>query len=581
MCLYNGHKIIPLGYFNCNVTYLNNSNEIKLYVIRNGGPGLLGRDFMSKFKICFTSSNHSIALSSHNQNKVQQLVNAFPEVWKDELGCFNKFKVELQLKENAQPKFFKPRSIPFALKNKVDEQLDRLINLGILVPVSFSEYGTPIVPVLKENGKIKIAGDFSCTLNKVLKIDKYPLPRIEEVFAKLGGGEHYSKIDLSNAYNQFELTDSSQNLTTINTPKGLFKYTRLVYGLANAPAIFQRTMEALLAGIDGVSCWLDDVCCTAPTRELHMSRLMEVLRRLQDAGLRLQRDKCFFFQPNVTYLGYVIDKNGLRTCPNKVSAVINAPTPTNVSELKRLLGIVNYYRNFIPNASSLMHPLHNLLRAGAQWRWTEREREALEAVKRELASERVLTHFDADAPLALSVDAGPGGLGAVLAHVDAAGRERPIAFGSRSLLASEKNYSQIQKEPTAIIFGVKRFHQYLYGRREPFILKTDHRPLLSIFGKKNGTSVTAALRLQRYAIILSAYNYTVQYISSKHNLVADYFSRAPLPLSIDQQAQEEEEDGRSFLFLEAALGPVSYGDIRQATEGDKVLQTVIRYMNHG
>lgn len=204
-----------------------------MYVIKNGGPPLLGSDCMTKFGIYFATTNNNIMSINKNIEEVQRLLNQYPDVWKDELGCFNKFEVELQLKDNATPKFFKPRSVPFALKDKVSTELDRLVSLGILMPVNYSEYATPIVPVLKENGKLKIAGDFSCTLNKELKVDKYPLPRIEEAFSKIGGGETYTKIDLSNAYNQ-----SSQKLTTINTHKGLFSYTRLVYGLANAPARF-------------------------------------------------------------------------------------------------------------------------------------------------------------------------------------------------------------------------------------------------------------------------------------------------------------------------------------------------------
>lgn len=582
MCLYNGHKIIPIGYFICTVSYFNTCQNIRFYVIQNGGPPLLGRDFMTKFKIYFSSTYvNKINVDNQCTREVQQLLYEFPDLWKDELGCFNKFEIDFQLKEGARPVFFKPRSIPFALKNKVEDELARLVDLGILVPVNFSEYATPIVPVLKANGQVKIAGDFSCTLNKILKIDKYPLPRIEEVFAKIGGGLQYSKLDLSNAYNQFKLCSSSQDLTTINTPKGLFKYTRLVYGLANAPAIFQRAMETLLAGIEGVTCWLDDVCCTAPTRELHLLRIREILKRMQDAGLRLQKDKCAFFQDSVTYLGYVIDKNGLRTCPKKVDAILKAPRPTNVLETKRFLGVVNYYRNFVPNASSLLNPLHTLLRAGITWHWGESQQHAFDKVKEELASDRLLAHFDPAVPLVLTVDAGPSGLGAVLSHVDNKGCERPIAFASRSLSVSEKVYSQIQKEATAIIFGVKHFHQYLYGRQEPFILKTDHRPLLSIFGKKNGVSVTAALRLQRYAIILSAYNYVVQYITAKNNLVADYFSRAPLPPSQHICKGEEENKDIPFLFLDATTKPVSSDDIKKATALDKVLATVIKYMNHG
>ncbi|CAK1578727.1 unnamed protein product [Parnassius mnemosyne] len=290
----------------------------------------------------------------------------------------------------------------FNLRDKVEEELNRLVTLGILVPIDQSEYATPIVPVLKENNKIKIAGDFSVTLNKDLLIERYPLPRIEEVFAKIGGGERYSKIDLKNAYNQFVLDELSQLLTTINTHKGLFKYTRLVYGLSNAPAIFQKAMETLLSGIDGVSVWLDDICITGPNSDSHIKRLEEVLSRLSDAGLRLQRDKCDFFKDSVKYLGYVIDKNGLKTDSEKVHAIINAPEPTNVTEVKRFLGMVNYYRNFIPNASSLLHPLHELLRRDTPWEWGEHQRRSMAAVRRELASERVLAHFEPTAQLVLN-----------------------------------------------------------------------------------------------------------------------------------------------------------------------------------
>lgn len=533
---------------------------------------------MSMFEIYFKSSMNNLRTGQNNNDKVKPLMAKYPDLWKDGLGRFNKFKVELNLKENTEPKFFKPRSVPFALKAKVDEELNRLVDIGVLVPIKFSKFATPIVPVLKEDGKVKIAGDYSITLNKVLNVDKYPLPRIEEVFAKLGGGEHYSRIDLKNAYNQFELSEQSQELTTITTQTGLYKYTRLVYGLANAPAIFQRSMETLLMGIEGVSVWLDDVCITGRDEHTHLQRLEEVLRRLNDAGLRLQKDKCEFFQDSVTYLGYVIDKNGLRTCAKKVEAIIKAPTPSNVLELKRFLGVVNYYRSFIPNASSLMKPLHELLCNEARWEWGAPQQRAFDSVKRALADERVLAHFDPEAQLVLSVDAGPAGLGAVLAQRDADGVERPLAFASRLLAHSEKHYSQIQKEATAIIFGVKKFHQYLYGRQVPFILKTDHRPLLSIFGTKNGVSIMAASRLQRYAIILSAYNYKVQYITSHNNLVADYFSRAPLPIRQDEQIEETV----SFVnFLDNCVAPVSFADIQKATNEDEILQIVIKYMTVG
>ncbi|XP_061721086.1 uncharacterized protein K02A2.6-like [Cydia pomonella] len=440
LCVYNGHKMTPMGVLLVNAEYNSIKDVLKIYVIPKGGPPLIGRDFMAKFGIKFTTeeyyNNNSIAID-HYAGEVRQLLHSYADLFSEGLGKFNKFKISLRLKENVVPGFFKPRPVPFALKHKVDEELERLVGLGILVPVNFSKYATPIVPVLKENGKIKIAGDYSVTLNKDLIIDKYPMPRIEEVFAKLGGGERFTKLDLSNAYNQFVLGDESRELTTISTTRGLFQYTRLVYGLANAPAIFQRTMETLLVGIDGVSIWLDDVCITGPDKATHLERLREVLFRIKDAGLKLQKDKCEFFKSSVTYLGYVIDKNGLRTCPRKIEAIVNAPRPNNVLDVKRFLGFINYYRKFIPRASSVLNPLHELLKVDAVWRWGPEQEKAFTAIKREMASGRVLTHFDPEARLVLSVDAGPAGLGAVIS-LGPEGHERPLAFASRALTPSEK-----------------------------------------------------------------------------------------------------------------------------------------------
>ncbi|CAG9116295.1 unnamed protein product [Plutella xylostella] len=225
--------------------------------------------------------------------------------------------------------------------------------------------------------------------------------------------------------------------------------------------------------------------------------------------------------------------------------------------------------------STILSPLQNLLRKDAPWTWSDREEQAFQRIKRELASDRVLTHFDPEARLTLCVDASPTGLGAYLAQGEE-GHERPLAFASRSLSATERNYSQINKEAAAIIFGVKHFHQYLYGREIPFILKTDHRPLLAIFGKKNGVPVMTASRLQRYAIFLSAYNYDIQYIAGDRNSVADYFSRMPVS---DSFVEPEECAGRSLInFIVNETLPISFHDIKKATASDATLKTVIKYL---
>ncbi|XP_056647241.1 uncharacterized protein K02A2.6-like [Diorhabda sublineata] len=190
------------------------------------------------------------------------LSKKYSKVFSPSLGKFNGGALRLDMQEGAKPKFCKDRSIPFALCRGIEAELDRLVTENILSPVSYSSWATPIAPVAKKNGTIRICGDYKITLNPVLLIDKYPLPRIEELFSKLQGGVEFSKIDRSQAYQQIELGNESKKLTTINTPKGLFSYNRLPFGIASAPAMFQRIMEQILAGLDGVVCFLDDILIT-------------------------------------------------------------------------------------------------------------------------------------------------------------------------------------------------------------------------------------------------------------------------------------------------------------------------------
>ncbi|XP_052748504.1 uncharacterized protein K02A2.6-like [Galleria mellonella] len=483
--------------------------------------------------------------------------------------------------EGAVPKFCKARTVPFALKDKVSAELDRLVRIGVLKPVSYSKYASPIVAVLKKNNEVRICGDYSGTINKILKVDSYPLPKLNELCASLHGCRYFSKLDLSQSYNKLLLDDQSQEYTCINTHKGLFVYTRLVFGLANAPALFQRAIVQLLNGIDGVVCFLDDVLIAAFTPELHWERVEQVLIRLRDAGLILQKSKCYFLQEKVEYLGFIIDRERIHKNPDKIRAIIDVKVPMNTKQLKSFLGIVNFYHSFISQAAALLEPLHTLLRKDIEWEWTDEHQKAFNAVKRELSSSRVLAHYDPRQQLVLTVDAAPSGLGAVLAARYHDGAERPICYASRALNKSERAYSQIQKEATAIIYGIKKFHQYLYGRQQPFILRTDHKPLLSIFSPEKGVPQMTESRLQRYALFLAAYNYKIEFVSSGNN-VADYLSR--FPVEMEPQEVINDTEMPSYINALAAAGatlPASLEEMRSSTAADITLSDVIQYINKG
>ena len=235
----------------------------------------------------------------------------------------------------------------------------------------------------------------------------------------------------------------------------------------------------MLAGIPHVCIFLDDILVTGKTQSEHVANLRLVLKRLDEAGLKLNNEKCQFFNASVVYLGHKIDRNGLHPTDEKVRAIQDAPHPTNLKELRAWLGLLNYYGRFLINLSTTLAPLHVLIRKETKWQWGKDQSEAFRAAKNLLQSDSLLVHFDQDKPILLACDASPYGVGAVLSHQMPDGSERPIVYASRSLSPAERNYSQLDKEGLSLVFGVTKFHQYLHGMT--FVLITDHRPLIGLF----------------------------------------------------------------------------------------------------
>uniref|UniRef100_A0A4W5R0Y7 Reverse transcriptase/retrotransposon-derived protein RNase H-like domain-containing protein n=1 Tax=Hucho hucho TaxID=62062 RepID=A0A4W5R0Y7_9TELE len=242
--------------------------------------------------------------------------------------------------------------------------------------------------------------------------------------------------------------------------------------------------------------------------------------------------------------------------PSKVKAVAEAPSPQNMSQLRSFLGLLTYYAKFVPNLANMLKPLHELLNKTKQWKWTDRCEEAFKKVKTALAQSEALTHFNPNLPLQLACDASPYGVGAVVSHIMPSGEERPIAFASRTLSKAESNYAQIEREALAIVFGVKKFHQFLFGRL--FTLLTDHRPLTSIFGPHTGIPSLAASRMQRWAFLLSAHQYDIKYRRSEQHCNADGLSRLPLPVAHTDHSQAE-----IFYFKEVTNAPVTSVQVKK------------------
>ena len=288
---------------------------------------------------------------------------------------------------------------------------------GTWEPVEHLEWASPIVAVLKQDKQsVRICGNSKQTVNPVSKLDKYPIPKVEDLFAKLAKGKRYTKLDLSQAYLQVPIDEESKRILVVNTSKGLFRYTRLPYGVSSAPGIFQRLMENVLQDIPNVIVYIDDILLTGANEEEHLKTLSLVLDRLRKAGFRARKSKCQFMVQSVSYLGHLIDQFGLHPLQEKVKAVKEAPSPKNVSELKSYLGLLTYYSKFLPNMADVLAPLYKLLRKDVQWHWTDTEEKAFQASKDLLTSDSLLVHFNPDLDLLLMCDASSYGIGAVIAH---------------------------------------------------------------------------------------------------------------------------------------------------------------------
>ncbi|GFV20334.1 retrovirus-related Pol polyprotein from transposon 412 [Trichonephila clavipes] len=413
--------------------------------------------------------------------------------------------------------------------------------------VDSSEWATPVVPVVKSDGSIRLCADYSVTLNPNLIVPQHPLPRLDEIFGSLNGGKQFTKLDFKHAYLQMKVHPDSQKLMTINTHKGLYICKRLMYGLNGAPAIWQRYVDGLFQGMDGVKVFMDDARITGSDEISHFTALEEFFKKCREHGLKLNLNKSKFFQNEINFLGHRIDSKGLHKTDEKISAVVNAPVPRNVHEVKSFLGFL----------------------------WSKDCQVAFEQIKKEICSPKILVHYDPSLPLTLASDASPVGIGCVLSHVYPDGSERPIAFASRTLSGSEKKYSQIDKEALSIVWAVKKFYLYLKGRR--FTLITDHKPLIAIFGSKRGLPVLAATRLLHYALILQSFEFDIIFRKTIEHGNADFLSRLPKT----SEELEVKDDITIFQMSQIEALPVTSKGLRQETSKDIELGPLLRALREG
>ncbi|GFX23532.1 retrovirus-related Pol polyprotein from transposon 17.6 [Trichonephila clavipes] len=414
-----------------------------------------------------------------------------------------------------------PRRLPFAKQEEVGTLLREMQENDIIEPSS-SPWASPIVLVRKKDGSTRFCVDYR-KLNDVTKKDSYPLPRIDDTLDTLSGHKWFSTLDLKSGYWQVEIHPEDREKTAFTSGQGLWQFKVMPFGLCNAPATFERLMETVLKGLTFEACliYLDDVIIGGRTFEEHLQNIRKVLSKLSDANLKLNPSKCKFFQKEVNYLGHIISAEGVRTDPEKVSAVKNWKRPENLRELRSFLGLCTYYRKFVEGFSNIARPLHKLTESKQKFQWTKECEDSFLQLKEALTSSPILIYPQPDKPFILDTDASNESVGAVLSQ-EIDGQERVVSYWSKCLSKPERNYCVTRKELLAIVKAIEHFHHYLYGQK--FLLRTDHASLTWLMNFRN-TEGQVARWIQR----LNEYYFDIRHRKGSSHGNADALSRRPCP----------------------------------------------------
>lgn len=545
--------LIVLGCFDSSISVGNGSTLQKetFYVVKSGTRNLLGKDTATKLGVL----------------KVGLGVNAVDGTFPKIRGVQIHIPIDKSIKPVSQP----CRRVPVPLESKINRKIQELIDTDIIEPVNGpSDWISPLVPVLKSDGDVRICVDMR-QANRAIIRGKHPLPTMEQLIPKFRNAKIFSKLDLKSSFHQLELSEDSRHITTFICSQGLFRYKRLMFGISCAPECFQKHLERVLLPCEGVVNFIDDIVVFGSDETEHETRLKKVLQVLKDNNVLLNDAKCCYGVKSIEFLGHQLSCNGVKPLDKYVKTIESFREPVVVEEVQSFLGLVNYVGKWIPNLATLTEPLRELLKlklskgADISMHWHNNQREAFNALKRAMTQITRLGYYDPHDRTLVFADASPVGLGAVLVQHGPSG-PRIIAYGNKSLTDREKHYCQTEKEALALVWAVEHFDMYLFGK-DSFELVSDHKPLEVIFGPKS----KPCARIERWVLRLQSYNFKIVYSPGKKN-IADSLSRlssstrSPMPFDDESHINSVIEHSRPMA--------ISLTELKQACEKDRELELV-------
>uniref|UniRef100_H3A6Z3 Gypsy retrotransposon integrase-like protein 1 n=1 Tax=Latimeria chalumnae TaxID=7897 RepID=H3A6Z3_LATCH len=550
---YRSQKLLPvLGKFHTTIESTTKVRNETFYAVEGVGGSLLSWKTSQGLDLI------KVVQQVTQDNPVEPFVETLLHDYDDLFHRLGKLK-HFQTK-TVQPVAQPHHRIPFHIRKELEKQLECDKNLEVIEKTEGpAPWVSPVVviPKPKSPGKVHVCVD----VHQANKTRTSYTTTINEIINDLNGAKVFSKLDLNQGYSL--LAPESQHITTFSMHVGLRRYKHLNFSISCAAEIFQNAIRETLSGLKGALNINDDILVYGMSTEDHNTNLQAVLQRLREKGLTLHKQKCVFNKSNLKFFGYVFTENGITVNPKKIQAIHDLETPTNATEVRSLLGMINFCCRFIPQYATLTQPLRELTKE-----WSAKHEEALTKLQETLLCPPVLAYFDSDRETEILVDASPVGLTAILAQKDQDTQlQHIIAFASRALTPIEQCYLQTEREALAVVWACEHFHICVCGT--PFLVYTDHKPLVAIYG--NPKSKPPA-RIERWSLLLQPYNVTVVYREGKSNH-ADYMSRHPAKgTRLTSHEEMIAEEFVNYVVLHTVPVALMLEDIKSATSSDPTLQ---------